>query len=258
MMPPAPNPDRLGGIGWARRTGGNLTRKEKRRLLGVIARGQGELIAGRMKILLGRTPAHVGALEDPNLLAPPDSAFARAAEEAAEEQSVHTRGHGYRTWAFGRAIAALDHAPVDPEILYTAALLHDFGIETTVPDQDFTIRSADRLATCAEAAGVDRARAELACDAIASHFTPGAHAITDGMGAWVQAGALCDLLGVRKSDLPRGWIEQLHERHPRDGVVKAFATMIAAEKKAVPNGRLALVSRCGFATAMKTATKYGT
>ena len=77
------------------------------------------------------------------------------------------------------------------------------------------------------------------------------------MGAFVQAGALCDLLGVRKGDFPRAWVEQVNADHPRDGVVKDFARMIAAEKKAVPNGRLALVSRCGFATAMKTATTYG-
>jgi hypothetical protein len=63
---------------------------------------------------------------------------------------------------------------------------------------------------------------------------------------------------VRKNDFPRAWIQKVHADHPRDGVVDAFARMINAEKKAVPNGRLALVGRCGFVAAMRTATKYGT
>jgi hypothetical protein len=256
-MTNAPDPERLGGIGWARRTNGNLTRAEKRRLLGEIVRGQGQALAGRIKIVTGRVPKHVAELDDAALLAPPDSAWVKAAEEACQEQSPATIGHGYRTWAFGRAIAALEKVPVDAEVLYTAALLHDYGIETQAPDQDFTIRSADRLVACAHEAGVDDDRAGLAADAIVSHFTPGADPVTDGAGAWVQAGALCDLLGVRKNDFPRAWIQKVHADHPRDGVVDAFARMINAEKKAVPNGRLALVGKCGFTAAMRTATKYG-
>ena len=253
-----PDPDRLGGIGWARRTNGNLTSAEKRRLLGEIVKGQGQALAGRIKIVTGRVPKHVAELDDPALLAPPDTAWARTAEEACREQTAATMGHGYRTWAFGRAIAALEKAPVDAEILYTASLLHDSGIEQQVADQDFTVRSAELVIACAHGAGVDEARADLAADAIVSHFTPGGHPLVDGDGAWVQAGALCDLLGVRKNDFPREWVQKVHADHPRDGVVDAFARMINAEKKAVPNGRLALVSKCGFVTAMRTATKYGT
>ena len=253
-----PDPDRLGGIGWARRTNGNLTSAEKRRLLGEIVKGQGQALVGRIKIVTGRVPTHVAELDDPTLLAPPDSAWARAAEAAADEQTAATKGHGYRTWAFGRALAALEKVPVDAEILYTASLLHDLGIEHQVTDQDFTVRSAERVVACAHEAGVDDARADLAADAIVSHFTPGGHPRIDADGAWVQAGALCDLLGVRKNDFPRAWVQQVNADHPRDGVVDAFARMINAEKKAVPNGRLALVGKCGFVAAMRTATKYGT
>ena len=142
---PTPDLERFGGIRWVRRTKGALTAKEKRRLMGVIVATQGAYIIGRIKLATGRVPADAAALDDPELLAPPDSAWARAAEDACREQQTETIGHSYRTWAFGRALAALDGADVDVELLYTAALVHDFGLEHAVPGEDFTIRSADRV-----------------------------------------------------------------------------------------------------------------
>jgi hypothetical protein len=256
-MTNAPDPERLGGIGWVRRTGGSLTKAERRRLLAASVRGQGEYLAGRIKLLAGRVPAGVAELDDPDLLAPPDSAWARAAEEACREQLPATIGHSYRSWAFGRAIAALDRVPVDAEILYTAALVHDHGLEHSVAGQDFTLRSADRVLACAREAGAGDERGELAADAIVAHATPGAHPAKDGAGAWLQAGAMCDLIGARLWDLPRPWVARVVAEHPRDGVVEAITGMIRAESKAMPDGRFALIRRCGFASVMRVAPKFG-
>jgi len=52
----APDPERLGGIGWARRTHGRLTARERGRLLAAIALGQWENAVGRAKLTLGRLP----------------------------------------------------------------------------------------------------------------------------------------------------------------------------------------------------------
>ncbi|WAJ45448.1 hypothetical protein OK015_02680 [Mycobacterium sp. Aquia_216] len=51
-----PDPDRLGGLGWTRRTGGRLSRAERRRLLLVTAVGQWTNAVGRIKLALGRIP----------------------------------------------------------------------------------------------------------------------------------------------------------------------------------------------------------
>ena len=99
---PAPDPERLGGIGWVRRTKGELTEKERRRLMGVVVAKQGAYIIGRIKLATGRVPAGAAVLDDPELLAPPDSAWARAAESACREQQPETVRHSYRTWAFRR------------------------------------------------------------------------------------------------------------------------------------------------------------
>src|SRR5690242_16604632 len=119
---PTPDLDRFGGVRWVRRTKGALTAREKRRLMGAVVATQGAYIIGRIKLATGRVPTGAAVLDDPELLAPPDSAWARAAQAACREQQAETIGHSYRTWAFGRALAALDGADVDAELLYTAAL----------------------------------------------------------------------------------------------------------------------------------------
>ena len=52
-----PDPERLGGLAWTRRTRGALTRAERRRLIAALARAQAENLAGRIKLALGRLPA---------------------------------------------------------------------------------------------------------------------------------------------------------------------------------------------------------
>jgi hypothetical protein len=52
-----PDPQRLGGLAWVRRTGGQLSRAERRRLLAAIALGQWENAVARAKLALGRLPA---------------------------------------------------------------------------------------------------------------------------------------------------------------------------------------------------------
>ena len=116
-----------------------------------------------------------------------------------------------------------------------------------MPGEDFTIRSADRVVACAREAGVDDVRSELAADAIAIHAHPSVDPELDLTGAWIQAGALCDLGGFRMWDLPKPWVQKVIEEHPRDGEIQAVVAMIKAESKAVPHGRFALLRRCGLA-----------
>ena len=87
----APDPQRLGGIGWARRTRGSLTGAERRRLIAEVTKAQASNMAGRVKLALGRLPAGAAAL-DLQDFAPPDSALAREAEEVCREQSPAVAG----------------------------------------------------------------------------------------------------------------------------------------------------------------------
>ena len=241
-MTATPDPNRLGGLAWAERTRGRLTRSERRQLLGEIVKGQGDYLATRIRRATGRVPEGARGLSFGDLR-PPDSALARAAEEAAEEQSPAVKGHGYRTWAFGTALALLDGEQPDPEAFYVAALLHDYGVENVVAGEDFVIRSAARAALLTP----DAALAAVIGDAISVHCTPGLTVAKDGApGFYVMSGAGLDLAGLRVGDLPTSYVDEVHAAHPRHNAGSEFRRHISNEAAANPDGRFAQLKRCGF------------
>lgn len=244
----SPDLDRLGGLGWARRTGGRLTRAERRRVLAAVAVGQGEMVVDRLRLLTGRVPAAARSLSLDALL-PPDSPLARAAEDACAEQSREIAGHSMRTWAFGRTLALLDGAEdaLDLEAFYVAALVHDHGLEAPVAGQDFAVRSAERAARCVHDTGGDDTLATAIGDAICVHSLPGANAARDGaLGTYVQGGAVLDLLGIGAGRLTPAFRDEVCARWDRSGVTAAINALIRAEARANPGGRFALLNRCGF------------
>jgi hypothetical protein len=249
-----PDPERLGGLAWTRRSGGRLTRAERRHLLAEIAKGQVENLIGRAKLALGHLPDGASDV-DPRAFVPPDSALAREAEEACAEQPALIVGHSYRTWMFGLALAALDRAEMDRELFYCAALLHDYGIAEPVPGRDFTLGGADRVLACASAAGMAEGRGEEIADAICVHTTAGIRVHRDGpLGCYVQWGAMVDGAGLRLWDIAPVNREETLRRHPREpGFKREFAAAIRAEARAVPGGRFHQLVRCGFPLAARLA-----
>jgi hypothetical protein len=238
-----PDPERVGGLGWARRTKGALTAAERRRLFVAIARGQAENTVGQIKLRLGR--ASRGADEMPD---PPDSAFALDVQELCDDQPPTIRAHSYRTWAFGRALAALDgHArELDPEAFWCGALLHDAGLAQVVGGEDFTVRSAEAAIGCADRH--DRDDSFWIGDGVTAHATPGVSVERDGaIGTYIQAGALLDLGGLRLWDASPVLLGQVANRWP-PGDMRPY---VKAEARAVPKGRFALLARCGMTVAMR-------
>ena len=238
-----PDPERVGGLAWTRRTKGALTSAERRRLLVAIARGQAENVAGQVKLRLGRAPR--GATEVPPV---PDSAFAREAQEACDDQPAAIRAHSYRTWALGWALAALDgeSGRLDPEAFWCASLLHDLGLVEPVAGEDFTLRGAEAAIACAGRHG--RADGEWIGDGITAHATPGVSVERDGaIGTYVQAGAMLDLGGLRLWDASPVLLDEVARRWTPGDLVP----YVRAEAKAVPKGRFALLHRCGMTAAMR-------
>jgi len=240
------DPERIGGLAWMNRTQGVLSSAERRRLLGEIVRGQAGYIAGRIKLATGRTPEAARSIGVADFR-PPDSRLAREAEEACREQTPGVIGHSYRSWVFGSGLAALDGSELEAEQFFVACLLHDHGIVEPVAGQDFTARSAERARRCAHAAGVDDDASAAIGQAITVHATPGITADLDGpLGAYLQARALLDLVGIRAEDLSRPFVHGANSAYPREGVTREITSMIAAESRANPKSRFALLHRCGF------------
>lgn len=243
---------RLGGIGWLERTQGRLTAAEQRRLVAVILRAQVDNVAGRVRLALGRRPGSLPGVGD--LPVPPDSVLARAADVACLEMDGFLVAHSYRTWLYGWVLAAADGAVLDPELAYTAALLHDVGLVTPTPGQDFTVRSAQRAREVMAAAGASGGDVEAVRDAISVHTLPGVSVHRDGaLGTYLQAGAMLDLAGLRAWDVPAAVVQTVTERHPRVDLVAGIIRAVRAEAAAVPDGRFALISRWGFLLAIRAA-----
>ena len=249
----SPDPQRLGGLEWARRSGGRLTSGERRRLFTAIALGQWENVLGRAKLALGRVPAGAAAI-DVKTFAPPDSALAREAEHACAEQPASIIGHSFRTWLFGRALAALDGSDLDDELFYSGALVHDFGIVQPMRDRDFTLASADRALACATSAEMDGERAELLADAICVHTNPGVSLDRDGaLGCYLQWGAMVDGAGLRLWDVSQENVKEVLHRYPRVDFKRQLVALMRAEAAAVPAGRFGLLVRCGVPLAVRMA-----
>ncbi|MEZ5166204.1 MAG: hypothetical protein R2695_06830 [Acidimicrobiales bacterium] len=243
----APDPERVGGIAWLERTNGALTVTERRRLRRAILRGQLSGAADRIRLLTGRR-----ATEPMAVPSPPDSALARDAERAAAEQPAILAAHAYRTWAFGRALAAVDGAAsLDEELFYVASLLHDAGLDVSVPGEDFTLRSG-RIAAGVVEPHRDHGAVRSVQDAISAHCTPGATVAVDGPEAfYVQAGATLDLGGLRLPELTGDLVDAVLDAYPRTGVVADIAARVRAEAAAVPEGRFGLLNRTGFVAAVR-------
>jgi hypothetical protein len=218
-------------------------------MYGEIVRGQAEAAVGRLTLALGRRPSST------EFRPPPDSALARDAEEAAADQPDALVGHGYRTWAFGRALAAVDGfgPQLDDELFYVGCLLHDVGLMEAVAGEDFTLRSAAAAETVA-ARHCSPDDVELVADSIIAHCTPGATPERDGpLGFFMLTGAVCDLGGLRLQHLSREFVEQILNAYPRTGLVADIVPRIQAEAKAVPDGRFAVLCKSGFTPAIRFA-----
>lgn len=246
--PGPPSPDRLGGPGWLAATGGRLTREERLRMFAQSLRTQRELLAQRVR---RRRPT---AVDLSAVLALPDSRLVREAEDAAAAQPPALLGHAFRTAVFARALALVDGVEVDHELLAVCGLLHDVGLVAAVAGEDFTLRSAATADEVARHGGREDVGGQLA-DAIVVHTTVGVRPETDGvLGAYLQFGAMVDLVGLRERHLPHDLVAKAVRAHPRAGFVSPFLRAIRDEARAVPCGRFAFLRSVGFGPAVRVSS----
>ena len=172
MSQPRPT-DPIGSIGWTERTGGVLTARECLTLARPLLRGELSILAGRLAMVLRMHSGRRSSI-DPASLVPPDSLLARDAEVAAQDLLTPALlNHSSRAYTWGAAIAALHGITFDRELLYLAAMFHDTGIPSPVPDVDFTVRSAALAREFTDSHDVPADIRELVANAIAMHYTPG-------------------------------------------------------------------------------------
>jgi hypothetical protein len=144
--------------------------------------------------------------------------------------------HSYRTYRFGRALGELDGLPVDAELLFAAAILHDTGLVNLPNGADFTLSSMRLAREVADQVGLSTAATEVMQTAITMHYTPGVTVAAGTEAYLLAAGAAVDVAGVRSWDLPSQTLHDAVRDYPRVGFKKAFADAFRAEAVRVPQG----------------------
>jgi HD superfamily phosphodiesterase len=236
---------------WATRTGGALSKEQRRGLAVATARTLPAMVPNRVRLALGRRGR--GKLEFAGLRLP-DSKLAVAAEtEAREALSPHVLNHSLRTYYFGRVLADLDGAAYDDELVYVSCLLHDLKLEEPTPGRCFAVAGGERAAALALDAGATPERADAIGAAIATHITPGVADDLGDPGGFVSAGASVDVLGTRLAELDRVWVAELLRRHPRLEFKRHVVAAFRAEAKAMPTGRIRWLNRAGFLVMLRAS-----
>jgi hypothetical protein len=251
-------PTDLGTHPWVERSGGRLTAAERRSLLRPLASTHATNALGRLSMLLRlnsgrRAPITLGQRP------PPDSVLTRAAEGLARRRlSAALLNHSYRTYVFGAALGELDDLDVDRELLFAAALLHDVGLPTPVPQIDFTRASARVARGVAEDVGLSTAATDILRTAITLHHSPGVTMAHGPVAYLLSAGAGLDVAGLRSWQLPPEMLATVTAAHPRLGFKREFASAFRAEAARVPRGRAAFLRRYGaFDLAIRAAPFRG-
>jgi HD domain-containing protein len=248
----------LGTLAWVDRTGGRLSGAERRALLGPVARTHAVNAAGRLSMMAGLNSGRRARIA-PSLLVPPASALTRAAVEQAQRRlNPALLNHSYRTFTFGAALGALEGLPVDAELLFAAALLHDTGLPTGDQDVDFTRSSARIARDVAEEVGLSSSATETIRTAITLHTNPNVPPARGPVAHLLAAGAGVDVVGLRSWQLPPDLLAAVVEAHPRLGFKGEFSAACRTEAARVPRGRVRFLRRYGaFDLAIRLAPFRG-
>jgi hypothetical protein len=250
-------PTQIGTYTWLEATGGALTPRERRQLLGPLAAAHLVNAAGRTMSLLGRAPGRRIATVD---LGPiPDSRLARAAENLARHRLTPALlNHSHRTFAFGTALGRLSGLDVDRDLLFAAAMLHDLGLTSPTPRVDFTMVGARAARDLAEQVGLSAPARNTLLTAITLHHSPGVTPAHGPVAYLLSAGAGLDVVGLRAWILPPDTVDAITSAFPRLGFKREFTAAFRTEAAHVPAGRAAFLRRYGaFSLAIRFAPFRG-
>jgi hypothetical protein len=166
--------------------------------------------------------------------------------------------HSYRTYAFGTALGQLHNLDVDRDLLYAAAMLHDIGLSTPVPQVDFTWASARVARDLAEQVGLSSTATDTLLTAITLHHSPGVTLAHGPVPYLLSAGAGLDVVGLWSWKVPPGLLAEVTSTYPRLGFKRQFTAAFRIEAAHVPAGRAAFLRRYGaFDLAVKLAPFRG-
>jgi HD domain len=159
-------------------------------------------------------------------------------------EQLHPRflvNHSYRTYVWAAIVAAHERLEYDEEVVYVASLLHDTGLsdahQIEAPPNCFSLIGAEAAVSCAADGGWDRARRDMAAEAIVMHLNLRVRPV-DGIEAYLTAaGTSLDAVGARWWLIDPATRDAVLERYPRRGVKEGFVERFRSEAKTHPGSR---------------------
>lgn len=246
----------IGTREWRERTGGVLSRRERRAHQAAALALLTSDLSSRVRF---RWAAGARGLDID--VARPATDLVRATTAWAEQ--VHEPWllrHSLRTWMFGHLLGQLDGIDSDPEALYLACLLHDVGVTDAhrIPAGDsgtgcrcFAVHGAHVSEAKLLELGASPLLASEVADAIGLHLNATVGVESGGAARLVNQGAALDVVGVRASDLGRALIAEVIARHDRAGFADELLAVVRAENAERPTSRMASFFGIGMGPAIR-------
>ena len=228
----------VGSLGWAHRTGGRISARDRFELMR-------QLVLLELGARLRRGGGAPAVRIDVDALTLPDSAAAKAAEAQAEELlEPFLLNHSVRTYVWGSLLGGRGGLDFDAEALYVAAMLHDIGLADAVAvdgtrDPCFTLAGARAAEALAGSEGWDGRRAAVAADAITVHMNLLVPPARGHEAHLLTAGAACDVTGARLTEIHPDTRDDVLERWPRHRFKQAFTACFVREHERRPGTRTA-------------------
>jgi len=219
---------RVGTLEWAKRTGGRLSNLDRFRQLMAAVQLQMHVLPDQLRWRLGLSAP--GALVDITAIPIPDSAAARRAEEYCRDVAPpYLVNHSLRTYLWASALAAPCGLRPDPELLWTASLLHDLGLceahRDNAPEIEcFAVRGADAARALLVDCGWEPVRADALYEAITLHINVAVDDEDGPESLLLNAATALDVTGLRIWELHRDTVRAVVDRHPRLGMKSAIAS----------------------------------
>lgn len=181
----------------------------------------------------------------------PDTAAARAALKVATEYlSPALFNHSVRSWLWALGFAEVDgDTEVDGELLYVAALLHDFGLVEPFDSHrtDFEVAGGQVASVLAAGAEWSDARRNQLAAAIVAHMAPGPMPAGGIEGHLLDIATGLDISGARPDALPREFICAVLEHYPRLDLAEDFSARGSDQAERKPSSQAARIVRDGLA-----------
>lgn len=167
------------------------------------------------------------------LVVPPATAITGELRSLLATTHTEVAAHSERSYQFAAALALVDGADVDDEVLYVGTVLHDIGLAPGADGAErFEVRGANLVRELLLDNGMASDRAANVWDIIAMHASTPLARHKSVETRYANSGIALDVRGAGGESLPHEFVRAVLDRWPRHGFPAAFEQVLADEVRA--------------------------